>query len=73
MQIALIEEARTRVSGERVPSAAAISMMIAERARAVTMEQAVGAVLGHAEIITEVGRLLEVLEPNEGVGVTRAR
>lgn len=37
------------------------------------MEQAVGAVLGHAEIITEVGRLLEVLEPNEGVGVTRAR
>lgn len=31
-QIALIEEARTRVSGERGPSAAAISMMIAARA-----------------------------------------
>lgn len=73
MQIVLIEKARTRVSGERVPSAAAISMMIAASARAVTMERAVGAALGHAELINEVGRLLAVLEPNEGVGVTRAR
>jgi AcrR family transcriptional regulator len=70
MQIGFIEEALSHVPKERLPSAAAISMMIAASARAVTMEQAVGAAIGHAELIAEISRMLEALEPREATKST---
>lgn len=70
MQIALIEQALSRVPREPVPSAAAISMIIAASARVVAMEQAIGAAIGHAELIAEVSRLLEVLEPMDKTDAT---
>lgn len=70
IQIALIEEALSHVPNERLPSAAAISMMIAASARAVTMERAVGASIGHAELVAEISRVLEALEPTEETEAT---
>lgn len=76
-QISVIDNARRDDRASGTPDGAMIATLIAAAGRAVSMERAIGASTGHAALIAEVGRLLDILEPADatvaGAAATASR